>query len=60
MTEPISKDTLAAAGATRRTRISCPGCGRNDYVAWPENRATYAWACFNCHKSFELRRGRGH
>ncbi len=60
MNEPISKDSLAAAGGTQRTRISCPGCGRNDYVAWPRGQDTFHWTCFNCGKSFELQRGRGH
>ncbi len=58
-TEPISNDTRAAQGATRRTRISCPGCGRNDYVAWPQDQPTLAWTCFNCHRSFELARPHG-
>jgi transposase-like protein len=60
VTDPVSKDSLAADGRTHRTRISCPGCGRNDYVEWPAGRDTYPWKCFNCHKSFELHRPRGH
>lgn len=48
------------SGATARVRISCPGCGRHDYVAWPAGQPTYAWTCFNCGKSFELARGPKH
>ena len=40
----------ATANATERVRISCPGCGRNDYVKWPVGADTYAWKCFNCGK----------
>ena len=60
MNPDISKDSVAAAGASVRTRISCPGCGRNDYVLWPEARDTFAWKCFNCGKSFELHRKPAH
>ncbi len=59
-TKPISDDTRAAQGATERTRISCPGCGRNDYVSWPEGQATFRWTCFNCHGQFDLRRAAAH
>jgi hypothetical protein len=58
MHEPTSS---APAGATERVRISCPGCGRNDWVAWPKGAPTYHWKCFNCHKEFDLKRpGGGH
>jgi transposase-like protein len=60
MTQDISKDTLAAAGKTARTRISCPGCGRNDYVDWPAAQETFHWTCFNCHGEFDLRRKVSH
>jgi transposase-like protein len=60
MTQDISRDSIAAAGGTERTRISCPGCGRNDYVRWPASADTYAWKCFNCGKSFDLHRKPGH
>lgn len=60
MMQEISKDSLAAQGRTERTRISCPGCGRNDYVVWPATQPTYPWKCFNCSKGFELHRGSGH
>jgi hypothetical protein len=49
------------APRTERVRISCPGCGRNDYVSWPVGQDVYAWKCFNCGKSFDLhRKGGGH
>jgi ribosomal protein S27E len=44
----------------RRVRISCPGCGRNDFVPWPPGQASYHWKCFNCGKVFDLTRGDGH
>lgn len=53
-----AKSTTAAA---ERVRISCPGCGRNDWVSWPAGAETYHWKCFNCGKSFDLKpRGGGH
>jgi len=60
MNQDISQDTLAAAGKTGRTRISCPGCGRNDYVQWPASQETFHWKCFNCHKEFDLHRKAAH
>ncbi|MBI5710736.1 MAG: hypothetical protein HZC42_10600 [Candidatus Eisenbacteria bacterium] len=58
MSEPtLSKDPVTAP---QRTRISCPGCGRNDYVSWPAGQDTFHWKCFNCHKQFELHRKRAH
>jgi hypothetical protein len=60
MNHQISRDSLAAAGKTERTRISCPGCGRNDYVQWPAGQETFHWKCFNCHKEFDLHRKPGH
>ena len=45
---------------TERVRISCPGCGRNDYVSWPKGQPTYPWKCFNCLKEFDLHRPGGH
>jgi len=41
---------------TERVRISCPGCGRNDYVSWPKGHPTYHWKCFYCLKEFALHR----
>jgi len=43
-----------------RIRISCPGCGRHDYVRWPVGQSLYHWKCFNCEKEFDLTRGGGH
>jgi len=60
MMQEISQDTLAAHGRTERTRISCPGCGRNDYVAWPAAQPAYHWKCFNCRKEFDLSHSAGH
>ena len=60
MNREISRDSLAAAGKTERTRISCPGCGRNDYVQWPAGQETFHWKCFNCDKEFDLHRKPGH
>ena len=60
MNRDISKDSIAAAGATMRTRISCPGCGRNDYVLWPQGQDVFHWKCFNCSKSFDLHRKPAH
>jgi transposase-like protein len=51
---------LSSRPATPRVRISCPGCGRNDHVSWPEDQATYHWKCFNCGKTFDLTRDGGH
>ena len=45
---------------TERVRVSCPGCGRNDYVAWPAGQPTFHWKCFNCRKEFDLTRQGGH
>lgn len=46
--------------APERVRISCPGCGRHDWVTWPQEQHEYDWTCFNCEKSFVLHRGSGH
>jgi len=43
-----------------RVRISCPGCGRNDHVSWPDGQEVYHWKCFNCGKEFDLTRDGGH
>jgi hypothetical protein len=48
------------AAEFERVRISCPGCGRHDYVRWPMGQSLYHWKCFNCGKEFDLTRGRGH
>ena len=51
---------MSAPRVTTRVRISCPGCGRNDHVAWPEGQPVYHWKCFNCGKEFDLTRDGGH
>ena len=60
MTQESPQDTLAATDRTVRTRISCPGCGRNDYVTWPAGQDVFHWKCFNCLKEFDLHRKAGH
>ena len=60
MKPATSQDPSATRAAIERTRISCPGCGRNDFVTWPAGQATYHWKCFNCHKEFDLSRKAGH
>jgi transposase-like protein len=55
-----SQNPTEPAPASVRVRISCPGCGRNDYVSWPTDRETYHWKCFNCGKQFDLTRESGH
>jgi len=49
-----------AAENFERVRISCPGCGRHDYVRWPTTQGLYHWKCFNCGKEFDLTRGGAH
>jgi len=56
-TPPSSASSAQAAG---RVRISCPGCGRHDWVSWPTAAATFHWKCFNCEKEFDLQRGGKH
>ena len=50
----------SAAKSGARERISCPGCGRHDWVTWPEGHDIYEWKCFNCEKQFTLRHGGKH
>ena len=52
--------TVPSTPTPPRIRISCPGCGRNDHVSWPEGQAAYHWKCFNCGKTFDLTRDGGH
>ena len=65
-TSPSAHETMSHERVTpepvhaERVRISCPGCGRNDFVTWPAEQATYHWTCFNCGKTFDLRRPGGH
>jgi transposase-like protein len=42
-----------------RVSISCPGCGRHDWVTWPASQVTLRWTCFNCEKTFALPRPGG-
>ena len=58
MTTPSSN--TPSAGSSSRQRISCPGCGRHDWVTWPAAQDTFHWKCFNCEKQFELPRGGKH
>ncbi|HET9326294.1 MAG TPA: hypothetical protein VFQ05_05955 [Candidatus Eisenbacteria bacterium] len=48
------------AAEFERVHISCPGCGRHDWVRWPVGQEAYHWKCFNCGKEFDLTRDRGH
>jgi len=43
-----------------RVRISCPGCGRHDWVSWPAGQDAYHWKCFNCEKTFDLHKDAKH
>lgn len=54
--DPSTSET----SATARVRISCPGCGRGDWVTWPVASTTFHWKCFNCGKEFDLERGGKH
>jgi len=56
----MSTPAGTAGNREHRERISCPGCGRHDWVTWPEGQDTYAWKCFNCEKQFDLHRGGRH
>lgn len=58
----MSQDSSSSrpSPAPERVRISCPGCGRGDYVSWPPGEETFHWKCFNCHKEFDLHRARTH
>ena len=58
--EPTAAKRAPSEAGSARERISCPGCGRHDWVTWPVGEATYDWKCFNCEKQFTLRRGGKH
>ena len=61
MTSETRENQSPSAPPTfERVRISCPGCGRHDYVRWPVGKAVYHWKCFNCTKEFDLTREDGH
>jgi ribosomal protein S27E len=52
--------SAAPKGTPERVRISCPGCGRHDFVTWPAGQATLAWKCFNCGRTSTLAADAGH
>jgi hypothetical protein len=56
----MSESAKNPVPAVRRERISCPGCGRHDWVTWPEEQETYHWKCFNCEKEYDLSRSGRH
>jgi DNA-directed RNA polymerase subunit RPC12/RpoP len=56
----MNPETSSAKTPSERVYISCPGCGRNDWVSWPAAQDMYPWKCFNCGKSFDLTRPRAH
>ena len=56
----MSPSEASPSGTQQRIRISCPGCGRHDWVTWPASQDTFHWKCFNCHKEFDLHRGGPH
>ncbi len=60
MTSETQADRPAAPLPYARVSISCPGCGRHDWVRWPVDQHTYHWKCFNCGKEFDLTREGGH
>lgn len=41
-------------------KISCPGCGRHDWVTWPAGAHELVYKCFSCEKTFTLHAGSGH
>ena len=61
---PIPKGAMTNPTPTKdspdRVRISCPGCGRHDWVTWPAGQDAYHWKCFNCLKEFDLHKGSKH
>jgi len=56
----MSNSTPTQPGTPDRVRISCPGCGRHDFVNWPHGQETLQWTCFNCGKTSVLRAGSKH
>jgi hypothetical protein len=60
MNQETTQDPRPVHDRTARTLISCPGCGRHDYVLWPADRPVHHWVCFNCHGAFDLKRKGGH
>ena len=60
MNQPAGDPAAQAPAPAQRKHISCPGCGRHDWVTWPAKDDTFHWKCFNCEKEFDLRRGGRH
>jgi DNA-directed RNA polymerase subunit RPC12/RpoP len=58
--QAMTQKPAETSAPPERVYISCPGCGRNDWVRWPAGQPTYHWKCFNCGKEFDLDRKRGH
>ena len=56
----MNESTTSSTQGAERVSISCPGCGRHDWVQWPKGQATYHWKCFNCGKEFDLKRKGAH
>jgi len=56
MSHETSQDTRSAQDGAAYTCISCPGCGRHDYVLWPAGQPVQRWTCFNCQGTFDLSR----
>ena len=56
----MASGTPAPSSTPERVHISCPGCGRHDWVLWPHGQETLQWTCFNCKKTSELRAGSQH
>jgi DNA-directed RNA polymerase subunit RPC12/RpoP len=56
----MSSEPRHTSSTTERVEISCPGCGRHDWVSWPPGQPTYHWKCFNCGKEFDLTPQRAH
>lgn len=56
----MTREPVSSPSSIERVAISCPGCGRNDWVSWPVGQLLFHWKCFNCGKEFDLTRKRAH
>lgn len=56
----MSNPAPSTPNTSERVRISCPGCGRHDWVSWPAGQPTMSWTCFNCSKTSVLTAGGKH
>ncbi len=56
----MNQEAPRTSATIERVRISCPGCGRNDFVSWPVGQEIFHWKCFNCGKQFDLTRKAAH